>query len=108
MDQLAAWNYDALMILTRAVRDAGVDWAAIKNDPDKIAEMRQKVRENILNRQGYKGVLGTFSFTPEGNGPHEVSVVEVHQDGKHTLKKVVQVKPQVEATPEASATPQAG
>jgi len=102
MDQLAAWNYDGLMILTKAMRDAGLDWAAIKDDPAKVAEMRQKVRDNMLATQGYKGVLGTYSFTPDGNGLHEVSVVEIHQDGKHTLKKVVQVKPQVEATPQST------
>ena len=92
MDQLAAWNYDGLMMMAQAMRDAGVDWAAIKGDAAKIAEVREKIRENMLNTQGYKGVLGTFSFSENGDGLHEVSVVEIHQDGKHTLKKVVQVK----------------
>ena len=52
---------------------------------------REKVRENILNTQGYPGVVGTFSFTPNGNGLHEVSIIEIHQDGNHSLKKVVNV-----------------
>ena len=91
MDQLAAWNYDGLMIVAQAMRDAGVDWAAIKDDPEAIAAAREKVRENILNVQGYPGVVGTFSFTPNGNGLHEVSIIEIHQDGNHSLQKVVNV-----------------
>jgi len=91
MDQLAAWNYDGLMIMAKAIADAGVEWAAIKDDPEAIAAAREKVRENILNTQGYAGVVGTFSFTPNGNGLHEVSIIEIHQDGNHSLKKVVNV-----------------
>ncbi|HOF40615.1 MAG TPA: ABC transporter substrate-binding protein [Candidatus Hydrogenedentes bacterium] len=92
MDQLASWNYDSLMILTQAMRDAGVDWAAIKGDAGKIAEAREKIRQNMLDTQGYKGVLGTYSFSANGDGLHEVSVVEIHQDGNPTLIKVVQVQ----------------
>lgn len=78
MDAWAAWNYDALMILAKAVKEAGPD--------------RDKVREAILNLKGYEGVLGQYSFTANGDGRHSACVVEV-KDGQPTLKKVVEVAP---------------
>ena len=98
MDQLAAWNYDGLMIMAKAIADANVDWGAIKDDPAAIAAAREQVRDNILATQGYHGVMGTFSFTPNGNGLHEVSVIEIHQDGNPTLMKVVNVMAGEEAS----------
>lgn len=41
----------------------------------------------ILNQ----GVLGTFSFTPNGDGLHAVSIVQIEQ-GKPKLLKSVKVK----------------
>jgi branched-chain amino acid transport system substrate-binding protein len=106
MDQLAAWNFDGLMVLTKAMAAANVDWAAIKNDPAKIAQAREAVRKNLLATQGYNGVVGTYNFTENGDGLHEVSVVEVHQNGQHGLKKVVNVggAPAAPATPAAQPT----
>jgi len=74
MDSLAAWNYDALNLLVNAMRRVGED--------------RPKIREALLRTQGYPGVLGTFSFTPNGDGLHEVSVIQVEK-GAHKLLKVV-------------------
>ncbi|HTU00494.1 MAG TPA: hypothetical protein VMG58_01710, partial [Candidatus Sulfotelmatobacter sp.] len=71
---LAAWNYDALNLLVNAMRRVGED--------------RPKIREALLRTQGYPGVLGTFSFTPNGDGLHEVSVIQVEK-GAHKLLKVV-------------------
>ena len=75
-DTTSAWTYDALNILINAIRKAGED--------------RTKIREAILATQGYKGVLGTFSFTPNGDGLSEVSVVQIEK-GKPKLIKIVNV-----------------
>ena len=77
MDAWAAWNYDALMILARAIHEAGPD--------------RSKVREAILNLRDYRGVLGTYSFSPNGDGRHSACVVEVKK-GQPVLKKIVTVE----------------
>ena len=75
-DTTSAWTYDGLKILANAIKKAGED--------------RAKIREAILATQGYKGVLGTFSFTPNGDGLSEVSVVQIEK-GKPKLLKIVRV-----------------
>ena len=75
-DATAAWTYDALKILVAAIKKAGED--------------RAKIREAILATQGYKGVLGTFDFTSNGDGLHEVSIVEIEK-GQPKLLKIVKV-----------------
>jgi branched-chain amino acid transport system substrate-binding protein len=75
-DTTSAWTYDGLNILVNAIKKAGED--------------RAKIREAILATQGYKGVLGTFGFTPNGDGLSEVSVVQIEK-GTPKLLKVVNV-----------------
>ncbi len=75
-DGLSAWTYDGLKILVNAIKKAGED--------------RAKIREAILATQGYQGVLGTFSFTPNGDGLSEVSVVQIEK-GSPKLLKIVNV-----------------
>jgi branched-chain amino acid transport system substrate-binding protein len=75
-DATAVWPYDGLNILVNAIRKAGED--------------RAKIREAILATQGYHGVLGTFSFTPNGDGLSEVSVVRIEK-GNLKLVKIVRV-----------------
>jgi branched-chain amino acid transport system substrate-binding protein len=75
-DSTSAWTYDGLNILVGAIKKAGED--------------RAKIREAILATQGYKGVLGTFSFTANGDGLSEVSVVQIEK-GKPKLLKIVNV-----------------
>ena len=75
-DPTSAWTYDGLNILVNAVKKGGED--------------RAKIREAILATQGHVGVLGSFSFTPNGDGLSEVSVVQVEK-GAHKLLKVVNV-----------------
>jgi branched-chain amino acid transport system substrate-binding protein len=75
-DGLSAWTYDGLNILVNAIKKAGED--------------RAKIREAILATQGYQGVLGTFSFTPNGDGLHEVSVIQIEK-GQPKLLKIVNV-----------------
>jgi len=56
----------------------------------KAGEDRAKIREAILATKGYKGVLGTFNFTPNGDGLSEVSVVQIEK-GSPKLLKIVNV-----------------
>ncbi|HZK67455.1 MAG TPA: ABC transporter substrate-binding protein [Chloroflexota bacterium] len=78
-DATAAWNYDAIQILTKAIKSAGED--------------RTKIKDAILATKGYKGVLGTFNFTSNGDGLSEVSVVEIDTKATppHKLLKIVNV-----------------
>ncbi len=76
-DTTSAWTYDGLNILVAAIKKAGED--------------RAKIREAILATQGYKGVLGTFAFTSNGDGLSEVSVVQIEK-GAPKLLKVVNVR----------------
>lgn len=78
MDAWAAWNYDALMILANAVKQAGTD--------------KDKIRDAILSLQNYPGALGTYSFTPNGDGRHQVCIVKV-ENGAQKLVKIVNVAP---------------
>jgi len=75
-DPTASWVYDALNILAAAIRTAGED--------------RAKIRQAILSLRNYDGVLGTFSFTPNGDGLHAVSIVRI-EGGGPTLVKTVAV-----------------
>lgn len=73
-DSLSIWTYDGLKILANAIKKAGED--------------RDKIRQAILATQGYKGVQGTFSFTPNGDGLSEVSIVQIEK-GQPKLLKIV-------------------
>ena len=76
-DAANAWSHDGLNILVNAIRKGGDD--------------RAKIREAILATQGYKGVLGTFNFTPNGDGLSAVSVCEIQPGNQFKLVKVVNV-----------------
>ena len=75
-DSLSVWTYDGLKILVNAIKKAGED--------------RAKIREAILATQGYQGAQGTFSFTPNGDGLSEVSIVQIEK-GQQKLLKIVNV-----------------
>jgi branched-chain amino acid transport system substrate-binding protein len=76
-DAANAWTHDGLNILVNAIRKGGED--------------RAKIREAILATQGYKGVLGTFNFTPNGDGLSAVSICEIQPGNQFKLVKVVNV-----------------
>ncbi|MHB8991893.1 MAG: ABC transporter substrate-binding protein, partial [Chloroflexota bacterium] len=56
-DPTSAWTYDGLNILANAIKTAGEDKA--------------KIKDAILATKDYKGVLGPFSFTANGDGLSE-------------------------------------
>ncbi len=78
MDPTSAWNFDAVHIFAYAIQKAGED--------------RAHIMKAILAIKDYKGVLGTYSFTPNGDGLHEVSVIRIEK-GAHKLLKVIRVSP---------------
>jgi branched-chain amino acid transport system substrate-binding protein len=78
LNTFAAFDYDALMILANAIRKGGED--------------RAKIREAILATKDYVGVLGKYSFTPNGDSLHTASVVQI-ESGKPKFLKAVSVEP---------------
>jgi branched-chain amino acid transport system substrate-binding protein len=78
LNTFAAFDYDALNILAQAIRKGGED--------------RTRIREALLATKGYVGVLGTYSFTPNGDSLHTASVVQIEQ-GRPKLLKAVNVEP---------------
>ena len=78
LNTFAAFDYDALNILANAIRRSGED--------------RAKLREALLATKAYVGVLGTYSFTPNGDSLHTASVVQI-ENGKPKLLQVVTVAP---------------
>ena len=75
-DMLATWNYDALHLLANAIR--------------KVGEDRAKLRDAILATKGYSGVIGTFNFSPDGEGLR-AAFAAVIQNGEAKLIKPVDV-----------------
>ena len=67
-DPTSAWTYDGLNLLVNAIKKGGED--------------RTKIREALLATQGYKGVLGTFNFSPYGDGLSSVSICEIQPGGQ--------------------------
>jgi len=64
----------------------------LANAIKKAGEDRAKIREAILATQGYQGVLGTFNFTPNGDGLSEVSVVEIQPNAWNSDQPVKLLK----------------
>lgn len=64
-DFLAAYPYETLVFLVNVMKRAGTT-------TDK-----NKIRETILATKGYKGVMGTYNFTPNGDGIHEINLVQM-------------------------------
>ncbi|WP_413299911.1 ABC transporter substrate-binding protein [Bacillus sp. 1P10SD] len=79
-DWLSAQTYDALQIIAKAYLEAGI------TSKDNINERRIKLRDAIAKIKEYKGVLGTFGFTKNGD-PTVSGTVIIVKDGKHMLFK---------------------
>jgi len=65
--------YDALMILVRAVKEAGLD--------------RDKVRAAVENMKGFVGTAGVFNFSPTDHNGLALDAFQMHagKDGKFTV-----------------------
>lgn len=77
-DWLAAQTYDALNILAQAFVDAGI------TSKDSVEDRRSKLRDAIAKINEYKGTLGTFGFTENGDPTVDGAVIIV-ENGKHVL-----------------------
>ncbi len=79
-DTQAAYNYDAIYLFANAIK--------------KVGEDRTKIRDAILGIHGdWEGVCGVFNFTPNGDGLHANTVVQVEQGGKLKFIKTVSIPP---------------
>ncbi|HEX2923780.1 MAG TPA: ABC transporter substrate-binding protein [Chloroflexota bacterium] len=76
MDASSIWAYDGFNVLINAIKKGGED--------------RGKIKDAILSTQGYQGVLGTFNFSPNGDGLHASSIIQIEK-GQQKLMKVVAV-----------------
>ena len=76
-DTQAAWTYDALNLLALAIRKGGED--------------RAKIREALLTTKGVEGVLGTYNFSPDGEGLYG-GPIAVIKGGNPQLVKMVSVQ----------------
>jgi branched-chain amino acid transport system substrate-binding protein len=77
-DFLTAYPYDTLVFLADVMKRAGT------------TTDRNKIRETILATKGYKGVMGTYTFTPNGDGIHEANLVQI-KGGKPQFIRTVSV-----------------
>ncbi len=73
-DPQAPWSYDSVHLLANVIK--------------KVGEDRAKIREAVLATKGFEGALGTYAFTPEGDGLHMGPMVVI-KDGKPHLVKMV-------------------
>jgi branched-chain amino acid transport system substrate-binding protein len=62
-DHFAAWTYDAVRVLARAISDAN------SLEPEKL-------RQAMLAIKGYGGAEGTYNFDKNGDGLHGYNVVK--------------------------------
>jgi branched-chain amino acid transport system substrate-binding protein len=77
-DYIAADAYDSVMITVDAIKNVGLDRAAI--------------RDYILNNvKGVKGMGNVWNFTPDGEGGTQVSIAQV-KDGKAAIIKTIATK----------------
>lgn len=60
----------------------------------KVGEDRNKIREAILSIKGdWKGACGTYNFTPNGDGLHANTIIQVDPDGNYKFVKTLEVPP---------------
>jgi branched-chain amino acid transport system substrate-binding protein len=75
-DRQAPWSYDAVYLLTNAIK--------------KVGEDRAKIRETLVATRGFEGVLGTYSFTPDGEGLRG-GPMAIIKNGQPVMLKMVTV-----------------
>ncbi|HEX2922791.1 MAG TPA: ABC transporter substrate-binding protein [Chloroflexota bacterium] len=60
----------------------------------KVGEDRNKIREAILSIKGdFVGACGTYNFTPNGDGLHANTIIQVDPDGNYKFVKTLEVPP---------------
>jgi len=73
-DRQAPWSYDAVYLLTNAIK--------------KVGEDRTKIREALIATKGFEGVLGTYSFTADGEGLRGGPMATIKNGEPQMLKMV--------------------
>ena len=77
-DFLTSYPYETLVFLVNVMKRAGT------------TTDRNKIRETILATRGYQGVMGTYNFTPNGDGIHEINLIQM-KGGKPQYIRTVSV-----------------
>jgi len=78
-----AYGYEAANVAL-----AAIERAAARNPTDNN-QLRQFIREEVLATKDYAGVLGTWSFTPEGDTSLTDMSGQIVTDGKFTFDSVI-------------------
>ena len=78
-DALSTYNYDAIEMYAKAIKAVGED--------------RSKIMKYILGLHNYVGACGTYDFTPNGDGLHSNTIVQIEPGDSLKFIKVVSVKP---------------
>lgn len=77
-DTQGSYMRDSVYLFANAIKKAGED--------------RSKIRDSILSIHGdWTGVCGTYNFTPNGDGLHANTVIEVDPNGNYKFVKTVEV-----------------
>ncbi len=77
VDPAGLWVFDCMTILGDALKKSG--------------DAPVKLRESLLATKNHMGTLGSFTFSPTGDGLHEVSIVKI-EGGEGKVQKVVREK----------------
>ena len=77
-DFQSAYPYDSLMLLADVMKRAGT------------TTDRNKIRDMILATRGYKGAMGTFNFTSNGDGIHDAHLIQM-KGGKPRFIRTISV-----------------
>ncbi len=74
-DTFASWSYDAMQVLTMAIRNAN------STEPEAV-------RNAIFAIKGYKGLEGTYDFDQNGDGLHGYNIVKNNAGKIEFMKRV--------------------
>lgn len=75
-DYLNAYSYETIMFLVDAMKRAGT------------TTDRNKIRQAILATKAYRGVEGTYNFSPNGDGLHEANLVQMKGGQQQFIKTI--------------------
>jgi branched-chain amino acid transport system substrate-binding protein len=73
-DTLSGWYWDAIHLAGQIIARVGAD--------------KNKVRDELLKTQGWKGAVGTFSFTANGDGRDSVDLMQYKNKNVQFVKTV--------------------
>ena len=73
-DTLSGWYWDAIHLSAQLIARVGTD--------------KNKLHDELLKVQGWKGAVGTFNFTPNGDGRGSVDLMQYKNKAVQFVKTV--------------------